>query len=40
VFLTPTVAQQITDTVQAIERVMALPGYVAQALALAAAAWA
>jgi hypothetical protein len=32
VFLAPTVAQQITDTVQAIERVMALPGYVAQAL--------
>jgi len=32
VFLTPTVAQQLVDTVSAIERVMALPGYVAQAL--------
>ncbi len=37
VFLTPTVAQQISDTIQAIERVIALPGYVAQALARAPA---
>jgi hypothetical protein len=35
VFLTPTVAQQLSDTIQAIERVIALPGYVAQALARA-----
>lgn len=32
VFLTPTVRQQLADVVQAIERVMALPAYVAQAL--------
>jgi hypothetical protein len=37
VFLTPTAAQQLADTVDAIERVMALPGYVAQALARAPA---
>jgi hypothetical protein len=37
VFLTPTVEQQISDTIQAIERVIALPGYVAQALARAPA---
>jgi hypothetical protein len=35
VFLTPSVAQQISDTIQAIERVIELPGYVAQALARA-----
>jgi hypothetical protein len=35
VFLTPTVAQQLSDTIQVIERIIALPGYVAQALARA-----
>ncbi len=35
VFLSPTVVQQLRDAVQAIERVIALPGYVAQSIARA-----